>query len=419
MKLHRLALLTGIGSGLEYYSFITFALQAKIISILFFHNQNHALVNTFLIFAMGSVVTLIGGFLFGFFGDRLGRKKLLILSIFFMTISTVGIGLLPVNLPFKLSIILLMLCRFIQSASVGGEIPGAIVFVYEHSHKNQAGLLLGILFLGIGFGAGLSTAVNALVADLFTSQQVLSFAWRIPFLLAIFLGVPSYILRRTTMESPSFQAYLAQNAQQKQNKIVSLKSVLLGAGLVFFPAILVSTGLYLPSYWMDSSFHSNDQIFLAMMTGFLITALFLPVFGKIGDLVSQKNLYLLGVVLTLEGLPFLMLLLAKHTALNLYEFNLIYYFLIVIMAATYPAMLANLFPIQFRYRYVALSYSGTYAIAAIAPFIISLLMERWNTPNTLLFFLLLAGFISLISGCIYYRVNRVAPCQVNECGSKF
>ena len=401
MKLHRLALWTGIGSGLEYYAFITFALQAKVISILFFHNSHSALVNTFLIFAVGSLVTLFGGFFLGLFGDHLGRKKILLLSITLMTLATVAIGLLPTDLPFGLSIVLLIICRLVQGASVGGEIPGAIVFVYEHARKNQIGFLLGILFLGIGLGAGMSTGVNALVAHYFTMQQILGFAWRIPFLLAIFLGGAGYMLRRKSTESPAFQAYLDQNQTPLHTTTHPLKPILIGAGLVFFPAILVSIGLYLPSYWMNHSSQNNDQIFLAMMFGFLVTALFMPLLGKIGDWIGRKKLYLMGVVLTLFTLPALMSLLSINAAWALYGFNLIYYLLIVIMAACYPAILAGLFPIQQRYRFVALSYAGTYAIAGTAPFVISLLMEHWNHASTLLAFLIITGFISLIAGMLY------------------
>ena len=401
MKLHRLALWTGIGSGLEYYAFITFALQAKVLSILFFHQSDSALVNTFLIFAVGSVVTLFGGFFLGLFGDHLGRKKILLLSITLMTLSTVAIGLLPTDLPFGLSIALLVLCRLVQGASVGGEIPGAIVFVYEHAHKNQIGFLLGILFLGVGLGAGVSTGVNALVSACFSQAQILAFAWRIPFLLALFLGGAGYILRRKSTESLAFQAYMTQNESTAQTAIRPLRPLLLGAGLVFFPATLVSIGLYLPSYWMNHSTQNNEQIFLAMMLGFLLTALLLPLLGKLGDQIGRKKLYLWGIILSLLALPFLMSLLRFDTPWALYAFNLIYYLLIVIMAACYPAILASLFPIQYRYRFVALSYAGTYAIAGTAPFVMSLLIQHWNHPTTLLFFLFATGCISLITGLLY------------------
>jgi MFS family permease len=406
MNLHRLALWTGVGSGLEYYAFITFALQAKTISILFFHNSDSALVDTFLIFAIGSVVTLFGGYLFGWFGDRLGRKKLLLLSISLMTLAMVAIGLLPTNLPFGLSIVLLILCRLIQGASVGGEIPGAIVFVYEHAQKHHIGFLLGILFLGIGLGAGISTGVNFLVADYFTPHQTLSFAWRIPFILAIMLGAAGYYLRRKSTESPQFEAYLnSQNISMKsENPLLPCGGglgwrICLAIGLVFFPAILVSIGLYLPSYWMNHSTQNNSTIFLAMMVGFLVTALLLPVFGALGDHLKHHRLYLIGVILTLIVLPLLFCLLKINSAATLYSFNAIYYLLIVIMAACYPSILPDLFPIHLRYQLVALTYAGTYAIAGVAPFVASTLAN----PTALLIMLLSTGMMSLLAGIFYYR----------------
>ncbi len=407
MNLHRLALLTGVGSGLEYYAFITFALQAQTISILFFHNSDSALVNTFLIFAVGSVVTLFGGYIFGWLGDRLGRKKLLLLSITLMTLATVAIGLLPTDLPFDLSIVLLVLCRLVQGASVGGEIPGAIVFVYEHAQKHHIGFLLGILFLGIGLGAGISTGVNFLVADWFTQAQIVAFAWRIPFILAIVLGGVGYYLRRKSTESPAFEAYLETISMKNENPLLPSAGGLgwkglLAVGLVFFPAVLVSIGLYLPSYWMNNSTQHANQIFLAMMVGFLVTALLLPVFGALGDYIKRHRLYLIGVALTLITLPFLFYLLKINSASALYSFNIIYYLLIVIMAACYPAILPDLFPIQWRYQLVALTYAGTYSIAGVAPFIASLLMTHWHNTLALLLLLIITGLISLLAGVIYF-----------------
>ena len=403
MKLHRLALLTGIGSGLEYYAFITFALQAKVISLLFFHNADSGLVNTFLIFAVGSLVTFFGGYIFGWFGDRVGRKKILLLSILLMTFATVGMGLLPTNLPFHLSIILLVLLRLIQGASVGGEIPGAMVFVYEHARKHHIGLLIGILFLGIGLGAGISTGVNFLVSDLFSQQQILAFAWRIPFILAIVLGGVGYYLRRKSTESPEFEAYLIQHEKEKNKIHYPWKSIFLSVGLVFFPAILVSIGLYLPSYWMDHSTQHTNQIFLAMMIGFLITAFLLPAFGAMGDWIQRQRLYLIGVILTLLALPFLFLLLKMGSAFSVYAFNLLYYFLIVMMAACYPVILPELFPVHVRYQLVALTYSGTYALAGVSPFIATELMNHWHTPVALLLFLALSGMVSLVAGIYYFK----------------
>lgn len=399
MNLHRLALLTGLGSGLEYYAFITFALQAKVLAALFFPHSDSGLVNTFLIFAVGSVVTLVGGYGLGALGDRLGRKKLLLWSVALMTASTVAIGLLPTGLPFGLSVALLVVCRLVQGASIGGEIPGAIVFVYEHAKPHQVGFLLGILFLGIGLGAGISTGVNCWVANAFSPHQVLDFAWRIPFILAIFLGAAGYYLRRKTTESPAFQAYLTHHEHRPKIPVRGqLKPIILGAGLVFFPAILVSIGLYLPSYWMTYSQHQDNQIFLAMMVGFLVTALCLPLWGAVGDRIGRVTLYRAGVVLSVLALPGLFYLIRINHVWALYGFTLIYHGLIVMMAACYPALLAERFPLPWRYRLVALTYAGTYSLAGIAPWLASLLLRDWHNPMVLVWLLLLSGMVSLVAG---------------------
>ncbi len=395
----RLALITGIGSGLEYYAFITFAMQAQVLAQLFFHSSTaSALIETFLVFALGSLITPVGGYILGAFGDQLGRKKMLLISIAMMTIATTLMGLLPTNLPFHLSIALLILLRLTQGISQGGELPGAITFIYEHAVKtNAAGLLSGLLFLGVGLGAGLSAGVNFWVHHVYTTEQVLAYAWRFPFLFAIVLGLAGYWLRRNTLESAIFLASKSSEGPLPLTK-ESRRGFLQGLALIWFPAVLVSLGLSLPSYLMISTSDTGSTIFLAMLFGFLSTALLLPIFGIVGDHIGRCTLFISGVILTMIALPFLFLLLKSPWPYALYLFNFIYYFLIVIMAACYPMILAQMFPTAFRYRLVALSYAGCYALASLTPFVASLMILHVKSPFLLLIFLGLSGMVSFIAG---------------------
>lgn len=395
----RLALLTGIGSGLEYYAFITFAMQAKVLAILFFHsNTASALIETFLVFAVGSLVTPLGGFILGSFGDRLGRKKMLLISIAMMTVATTLMGLLPTDLPFHLSVLLLVILRLTQGISQGGELPGAITFIYEHAvHTRRAGFMSGLLFCGVGLGAGLSAGVNFWVNHVYTTAQMLAYAWRFPFLFALALGVSGYFLRRNTLESAVF---LSSNPAKEPLPLTrgSWKGFAQGLALIWFPAVLVTLGLSLPSYLMTRTAHASDTIFLAMLFGFLSTALLLPFFGLLGDLMGRRTLFVCGLLLTVISLPFFLILLHSSWPGALYLFNFFYYCLIVVMAACYPMMLAEMFPTVVRYRLVALSYAGCYALAGFVPFLASLLILHFKSPLLLLLFLGLSGGVSVLAG---------------------
>lgn len=395
----RLALITGIGSGLEYYAFITFAMQAKVLAVLFFHSSAaSALIETFLVFAVGSLVTPLGGFILGAFGDRLGRKKLLLISITMMTLATTLMGLLPTNLPFNLSILFLVVLRMIQGISEGGELPGAITFIYEHAvHTKRLGLMSGFLFWGVGLGAGLSAGANFLVSHCYTEPEILAYAWRFPFLFALILGFAGYWMRCKTTESTLFLEFLNLDKTALPLARKSWKSIVRATVLMWFPAVLVSIGLTLPGYLMTATAYSESEIFLAMLLGFLSTALLLPIFGIVGDIIGRRILFLSGVILTMIALPFLFMLLKSPWPYALYLFNFAYYFLIVIMAACYPMMLAHMFPTALRYRLVALSYAGCYALAGFVPFVASLFILHFKSSVLLLLFLGLSGGVSLLA----------------------
>ncbi len=395
----RLALITGIGSGLEYYAFITFAMQAKILAVLFFHSSAaSALIETFLIFAVGSLVTPLGGFALGAFGDHLGRKKLLLISIAMMTLATTLMGLLPTDLPFHLSIVFLVVLRMIQGVSEGGELPGAIVFIYEHAaHTKRAGLMSGFLFWGVGLGAGLSAGVNFLVSHFYTEAQILAYAWRFPFLFAFILGFAGCWMRCKTTESALFLEFLDLDKKNPPCARRSWKRVVHAILLMWLPAVLVSIGLTLPGYLMTATTYTESEIFLTMLVGFLSTALLLPIFGLLGDVIGRRTLFICGVILSAIALPFLFILLQSSWPYALYLFNFVYYLLIVIMAACYPMMLAHTFPTAVRYRLVALSYAGCYALAGFIPFVASLLILHFKAPFLLLVLLGVSGMVSLVA----------------------
>lgn len=394
------ALAASIGSGLEYFSFITFALQAQYLGILFFPKDSHlqGILNTFLIFAVGSFVTVIGGCLFGYLGDRVGRKATFIYAILLMSAASLGIAILPTSLG-MVSLGLLILFRTLQGISQGAELPGAITFIVEHAKDHNRGLACGIMFLGVGLGAGLATSVNVLITHILSFEQMLSFGWRIPFFAAMLLGLVGLRLRRKALETPVFLAMKIQSYR------VNFTAIIHGFGLVLLGAVLVSLGLYWPAL-LSSHYHfAASDIFLAMMLAFIITAFFLPLTGYLGDRFGRGIVYLVGVILCLIVLPLLFANLEVSSKMSLIIFALGYYTLIVILAGNYPVMLTELFKPEQRYFSVALSYAGCYAVASLAPALAAFLLLHSGNLQGLYILIFSAALISLLAGIGYCRIK--------------
>ncbi len=409
------ALVASLGSGLEYFSFITFALQAQYISLLFFPNDSHidGIFNIFFIFAVGSFVTVIGGCIFGRLGDQFGRKTMFLYAVLLMSLASLGIAVLPVHLG-MLSLSLLIILRILQGISQGAELPGAITFIVEHAEDHNKGKLCGFMFLGVGLGAGLATSINVILAKMLTFNQMLEFGWRIPFFAAVLLGLVGFILRKNATETPIFLAYHSRNKKDSTNKNSPLNSRLhqndkeywlfrltLGFGLVFLGATMVSMGLYWPAFLTTQYHFAANKVFFAIMMAFILTAFLLPIFGALGDYYGRGKVFLTGVVLTMFTLPFLFKLL-NHG--HLFIFTVSYYFLIVILAGNYPVMLTELFPPEKRYFSVALSYAGCYALASFAPMVATFLLIHHNGLLSLILLIEGCGLLSLLASISYVKI---------------
>jgi len=387
MTNHQTTRLASIGAALEYYDFVIYAMLAGYLSILFFPNEDPiaSLLQTFGVFALGYLVRPIGGMIFGSLGDRIGRKITFIISIATMGISTFAVGLLPTYAMIGAAApILLILCRLLQGLSFGAELPGAITFIAEHAVTGKRGWHCGLLFFGVSLGAILGSLMNYLLSIFLTKPQILTWGWRLPFLLGGILAVIGFIIRRNIEETPLFMQQRDANqllAQPLKTVISNHYGLIIkGIAITFFPASFILINLFFPTYLHEFLHYPLQQVFLVMTLGLVWATVLLPVFGWLSDFTGRKPMLIVAsiIVIFCNYALFSILKIASFSALL--SFMLLYQTLIAMLAACYPSMLAELFPTSLRYSGVAVCYNTAMAIAGLVPMLASGLIKVTHQP---------------------------------------
>src|SRR5215218_6781659 len=208
-----------IGSALEYYDFALYSLAAALVfPAIFFPSENPtvAIIASLATYAVGYVSRPLGAVVLGAWGDRHGRKNVLVFAMLLMGFSTFAVGLLPtygqVGL---LAPALVVTLRLIQGFAVAGELGGASAMIVEHSPDARRGFFASFSLQGTQVGSILATAVLLPLSALLPKDQFQAWGWRIPFLLSAFVILAGYIIRRRVQEPP---AYLAQSGAGKENR---------------------------------------------------------------------------------------------------------------------------------------------------------------------------------------------------------
>lgn len=362
--------LSSLGGSLEFYDFIIYVFFSSELSQLFFPKTNHlaSLMEIYVIFALGYLVRPIGGLIFSHFGDKYGRKKTFVITLMMMALPTLFIGLLPTHATLgswaSLSLIIL---RLIQGLSVGGEIPGAITFAGEHVSAKYRGLTCAIIFFGINFGLILGSGVSALLMMVCSHEQILAWAWRLPFLFGGLLGIMSIHLRKKLTETPTFK--LAQSYSNKPPfPILEVLrhhrlEIFQGIALTWLDAVITCLlFLYLPTY-LTSVLHYPKEIINILNTFSLtLTAILFVGFGWLSDHIGRRIFLLIGSLsFSVFGYGFFYLLAQQQIVYVVIVMSAIALFSACI-SGIYTCTIIELFPTTVRYTGMALSYNIGYAI---------------------------------------------------------
>jgi len=390
-----------IGSVLEWYDFAVFGFLAPIMSPLFFPDTDPivGLIQTYGVFAAGYLMRPLGGVLFGYVADRIGRTQALKWSIAVMAVPTVLIGLLPTYEQWGVvatgSLILL---RLIQGVSVGGELIASITFLVESAPPKRRALYGSwAMFGGIG-GILLGSAVVSITEALVAPEQMATVGWRIPFL----LGVVIFLVGRWLRASLSAESVVAQATDTLP--VVRVLRQHLGSVLHLFAAMLIySTSFYILFVWMPTYQtrmlpnpvdHAMDVNTITM----LVLLLLVPVAGALGDRFGYRRIIVSGVALTgILAYP-LFLWIDTGTFVAALSAGLIFAITVSWVQGPMPAVLAETFPKDIRNTGIGVAYNLVLGLmGGTAPMVCTWLIASTGNDAAPAYYLMVLAVISLIA----------------------
>ncbi|MFF3330617.1 MFS transporter [Streptomyces sp. NPDC002888] len=403
---------SALGNCMEWFDFGVYSYLAATLGKVFFPGASPGaqVISSFATFAAAFVVRPLGGLVFGPLGDRLGRQKVLATTMIMMAVGTFAIGLIPSYATIGIAApILLLLARMLQGFSTGGEYGGATTFVAEYSPDRRRGFLSSWLdfgtFVGYALGSALVTVLNLLLTD----AEMLSWGWRVPFLIAGPLGVIGLYMRLKLEESPAFQQQLdehekslAQESAGSEFKTIvrhHWKPLLICMGLVLLynvPNYMV-TG-FLPTYQTENLNRSSSSADVLVLIGMVWIVLLVTFVGRLSDRVGRRPVYgFAAAAMILLAVPSFMLIKMEGTWPPILGV-LILSTLLTCFAAPSAATLPALFPTAVRYAAMGIGFN--FAVAAFGgttPLVTEALISVTGDDMMPAYYLILAGVIGLVT----------------------
>jgi metabolite-proton symporter len=404
--LRRVVMASLIGTTIEWYDFFLYGSAAALVFNKLFFPEFDPLTGTLLAFAtyaLGFVARPVGGIVFGHFGDRIGRKRLLMLSLVLMGLATIFIGLLPTYGQIGAwAPIALIALRLVQGFAVGGEWGGAVLMAAEHGDAARRGFWASWPQAGVPAGNLLAAAVLAIMAAVQTEADFLDWGWRVPFLLsALLVGVGWYIRNRVA-ESPMFEAELdAAEAPARVPAIEVLrerpKALVLGAGLRVGENIsYYILTVFSLTFLVDVSKESRSLALNALLIGAAAQFFAIPLFALLSDRIGRRPVYAFGAF-GLAAWCFIMFgLLGSGDNASIIFALVVGLVLHGAMYGPQAAFITELFPTRIRYSGVSLAYQLTSIIAgSLAPIVALWFYKTYGSATPVAIYV---GAACLISG---------------------
>lgn len=414
-KLKKAITAAALGNAMEWFDFGVYGFVAYALGQIFFPGATPGVqvIAALATFSVPFLVRPLGGIFFGALGDKYGRQKILAITIIIMAISTFCIGLIPSYDSIGIwAPILLLLAKLAQGFSVGGEYSGAAIFVAEYSPDKKRGFMGSWLDFGSIAGFVLGAGVVVVLSSVLGEQRFMAWGWRLPFFLALPLGVIGLYLRHALEETPAFQKHsenLQQHSAADAPQPVSFAEIARGhwRSLLSCVGLVIATNVtyymlltYMPSYLSHNLHYPEDHgilIIIVVMLGMLFVQ---PVIGLLSDRFGRRPFVIGGSIgLLLLAVPSFMLITSGSLVLifaGLLVLAVLLNAFTGVMASSLPAM----FPTKIRYSALAIAFNISVLIAGLTPTLSAWLVEVTQNLYMPAYYLMAIAVVGLITGIL-------------------
>ena len=406
----RIVMLASLGGTLEFYDFVIFGIFARDIAAAMFPNTSPlvSLMASFAAFAAGYLARPIGGIVLSHYGDRYGRRRVFLWSLFAMSAATLAMGLVPSYAQWGVAASATMVAlRILQGFCLGGELPGALTYVVETAPR-IAPFVCGVVFACVTMGVAAATGVSLLLRTLLPPSDVPGLAWRLAFVLGGLGGVISFVLRRSLEESPEFARMrgLASRLPFRDLLRTHRHAVVVGcailAGTACFNGLFFS---HMPAYLTGVLQYDPRHGVYSQTVGVIVSAGAILATGWLGDRIAPRYLLRAGVALLVVcAYPFYAALVARAVDLTL--LLTLAGLVAGLTNGSFACLLTDLFPTRIRFTGVALVFNVSFTIfSGTAPLVATTMIREMGMVTAPALLMIGCGLLALLGSLWTARIG--------------
>ncbi len=425
-EIRKVVLASLLGATIEWYDFFLYGVVAGIVFNKLYFPTDDPYMGTILAystFAIGYLARPFGGFVFGHFGDKIGRKSMLVLTMLIMGLGTIGIGLVPTYAQIGIAApIILQTLRLCQGLGLGGEWGGAVLMTYEYASKKERAFYGSIPQMGLATGLCLSSGMVALLSWALTDEQFLTWGWRFAFLVSIALVIVALYIRLHILETPDFQKAQARAASDKARKSLPIVKVCrehpgniaLGVGARWIDGVFFNVlAVFVITFLVQQVNVPRTEALTLVMIAALCMCPFMLLAGRLADRFGRGKIY--GISSLLCGIsifPSFWIMQASGGNLFLIALAIVIPLSIFYAGCFGPeaALFSDLFPPEVRYTGISICYQFPgFLVAGIVPGLCTYFIKAADgDPIYVCLYTMLAAATSAVSAFIIQKKHNAA-----------